>query len=292
LEDAFTDRDAFEEATVAKWALSIALRASQGLLGLIITFLLVMRSNAVLDLLLNFSAIEFVSNLDNVVFELASEGFLGMALKKKATSLSKKHYLNYSSTNSQAASIATVAYSAILFVAFYSGWLCIFVKQEKGEYLCDQIFAQFGDEVLRMLGTFSGLLHRQNKSFGDDGYFGSRLSYAPKTFSVDGGPLLAYCKTERRWTLSLHTNLTENDDPDPCNWLAASTESTAFNVLLTASSPWIVKTPKQRVLPLAQHFLGAISRSAGRFDRGLLRFRLSHWALRISWDMVYSLNSA
>jgi len=71
-----------------KWALSILLRGSEGLLGLFVTFLLVMQSNNVLDLLLNFSAMEFVTLLDDVIFALTSEGFLGRVLKKEATRLS------------------------------------------------------------------------------------------------------------------------------------------------------------------------------------------------------------
>jgi hypothetical protein len=78
---------------------------------------------------------------------------------------------------------------------------------------------------------------------------------------------LAYCETEKRWTLSQY-NGTETDH-DPCNWLAASTESTAFNVLSIASSPWIVKTPSKRVLPLAQHFLACCDEicASGDFNR-------------------------
>ena len=71
-----------------KWALSILLSGSEGLLGLFVTFLLVMQSNNVLDLLLNFSAMEFVTLLDDVIFALTSEGFLGRVLKKEATRLS------------------------------------------------------------------------------------------------------------------------------------------------------------------------------------------------------------
>ena len=81
-----------------KWALSILLRGSEGLLGLFVTFLLVMQSNNVLDLLLNFSAMEFVTLLDDVIFSLTSEGFLGRVLKKEATRLSgtvsRSKYLN------------------------------------------------------------------------------------------------------------------------------------------------------------------------------------------------------
>jgi hypothetical protein len=74
-EDSF--HDAFgHEASRSKWALSIVLRGLQGLLGLFVTFMLIMQSNTVLDLLLNFSAMEFVSLLDDVAFSMLSEGYL------------------------------------------------------------------------------------------------------------------------------------------------------------------------------------------------------------------------
>lgn len=57
----------FKGATFERWVLSIASRASEGLLGLFVTFLLIMRSSSVLDLLLNFLAVEFVTMLDDVV---------------------------------------------------------------------------------------------------------------------------------------------------------------------------------------------------------------------------------
>eukprot|EP00984_Skeletonema_dohrnii_P020446 scaffold9975_cov147-Skeletonema_dohrnii-CCMP3373.AAC.2 len=144
--------NAFKGATVAKWSISIVLRASQGLLGLSITFLLIMRSKSVLDLLLNFSAIEFVSMLDDVVFALASEGFLGRVVRKGSKAQSKQCYNTiHSSANLKAASVVTIAYFVILFTVFFAGWTYIFWKQEKGKYLCDEIFGQFGDDVLQML---------------------------------------------------------------------------------------------------------------------------------------------
>jgi hypothetical protein len=235
---------AFKGATVAKWTLSIVLRATEGLLGLFVTFLLIMRSSSVLDLLLNFLAIEFVTLLDDVMFALMSEGFIGRTLKKEATKLKNTFYhVSHRSMDSRNAFIVTVAYFVVLFTAFFAGWGVILSKQRNGAYTCHQLVAQFGDEMLPMLGTFSGLFFQHNKNF--DG----RLSYRDNR---DGGALLAYCHEEKRWTLSLITD----DVFEPCNWLAASSESRDFDVLTTASSPWIVRaSPTSRILPLTQHFL-------------------------------------
>jgi len=82
----------FPGSTKAKWVISIFLRGSEGILGLFVTFLLVMQSSTVLDLLLNFSAMEFVSLIDDVVFGLTTEGFFGRAMKKEAKFVSHSKY--------------------------------------------------------------------------------------------------------------------------------------------------------------------------------------------------------
>mmetsp|Transcript_29784 Transcript_29784/g.50793 ORF Transcript_29784/g.50793 Transcript_29784/m.50793 type:complete len:1440 (-) Transcript_29784:34-4353(-) len=251
-------RDGFDEgglstvfpgATLWKWTLSIVLRASEGLLGLVITFLLIMRSSSVLDLLLNFSAIEFVTKLDNVVFELAKEGFLGHTLKKETQKLCRKsYYVNIQYANSYNAMWVSLGYFVLLFASFFAGWWIIRSKQNDGEYLCHQIFSQFGDEILPMLGTFTGLFYKHEKQ-----KFGDRASYRGTDVSdQEKGPLLAYCEDETRWTLSL----TEDGGVwNPCKWLAASSESESFDLLSTTSAPWVMNTPSNRAAPLTHHFL-------------------------------------
>lgn len=182
---------AFQGATVVKWILSIILRASQGCFGLFVTFLLIMQSSTVLELLLNFSAMEFVTLLDDVVFSLTSEGFLGKVLKEEAKRLSNTFYHvshHAAESDSRTAKFFTAAYFVVLFTIMYSGWGIIFAKQARGAYLCDEIFVQFGDELLPLLGTLTGLLHRRKLTFG------GRLSYRDDR---DGGPLLAYCLEDK-----------------------------------------------------------------------------------------------
>ena len=122
-------------------------------------------------------------------------------------------------------------------------------------YLCPQIFAEFGAEEVQvaMLSTFTGLFYLDATSFG------GRLGYYNYEYQVDvydqRRALLAYCQNEKRWTLSLHATNNDKDQDDPCNWIAASEESTDFDVLATANSQWVVKTQTKGVLPLSKHFL-------------------------------------
>jgi hypothetical protein len=234
--------DAFPGATKGKWFLSIVLRAIEGFLGLLLTFLLIMQSSTVLDLLLNFLAMEFVSQLDDAVFVLTREGFLSRTLMNEAKTLSNTYYhASHRSTESRFASFVMAAYFIAL-LTFFAAWVIIWRHQTSGKYLCQHIFGQFGDEVVPMLGTFTGLFSRHTQSFG------GRLSYRD---GQDGGALLAYCLEQKRWTLSLTT-----DNVEPCTWIAASDESIDFDVLTTANSQWVVRDGITKgILPLSQHFL-------------------------------------
>eukprot|EP00984_Skeletonema_dohrnii_P019471 scaffold9308_cov133-Skeletonema_dohrnii-CCMP3373.AAC.3 len=265
LRDGFDENlvNAHEGATKTKWILSIVLRGSEGLLGLFLTFLLIMQSSTVIDLLLNFLAMEFVGQLDDAVFVLTREGFLGKALQKEAKKVSCTFYnASHLSTESKTASFATFAYFGVLFAAFFAGWVTIFWKQVTGKYLCQDIFGEFSDELVPFLETYTGSFSRHEEIIGN------RLSYINYQGDGDEVAMLAYCLEQKRWTLSLATA-----NPDyyyyngekifydfeysinPCNWIAASDESTAFDVLETANSQWVVRTPEMGIVPLSRHFL-------------------------------------
>eukprot|EP00984_Skeletonema_dohrnii_P025011 scaffold14154_cov114-Skeletonema_dohrnii-CCMP3373.AAC.5 len=261
LRDGF-DQDlpkAFEGTTKAKWILSILLRAFVGMFGLFLTFLLIMQSTDVINLLLNFLAMEFVSQLDDLVFVLTREGFFGRRLQKEAKKLSNTFYrVSHLSADSRTASIVTKVYFIFLFTVMFAAWGYIVWNQKNGKYMCPQIFAQFGDEVAPMLGTFSGFFFLRNqrdyliehrwKQYVE----GYRLSYTDE----QGRVLLSYCNREKRWTLSLTDGYYRN----PCVWIAASDQTIDdFDVVKTVNSQWVVRTPTKHkvgnIVPLSQHFL-------------------------------------
>ena len=237
-------RDGFDEAGLAqvfrgarfwKWSLSIGLRASEGLLGLIIAFLLIMKSPSVLELLLNFSAIEFVTMLDDTVFELVKEGFFGREMKKEAKRLIRKTYfVSRDCANSKSAFRVSILYFVVLFLSFFGSWATIASQQNRGFYFCDVISSQFSDEVLSI--PSQGFYKRQ------EGTIGGRITYR----HFDEGLLFAYCESEKRWTLSNVTDTDTNTTAwDPCkDWLAASSKSVGADsrtLLESASFPWLVK---------------------------------------------------
>ena len=238
----------FQGASFWKWSLSIGLRASEGLLGLIIAFLLIMQSDDVLELLLNFSAIEFVTLLDDVVFELVREGFFGREMKKEAKRLSKMTYsVSQDCANSKSATVLSLLYFVVLFLTFFGSWGNIVSKQSRGFYFCDIISSQFSDEVLSLSVSSKRFYRRQ------EGKKGGRSIYR----HVGTQELLfAYCEREKRWTLFI--NDTDTTEWDPCNgWLAASSTrvSADSSLLESASFPWLIKNQTTMTERVTAHLL-------------------------------------
>ncbi len=60
--------------------LSCTLRLIQGILGCLTGLLLVVSSNEVIDIVLNFTAVHFISEFDNMAYDLAKNGFYGKGL--------------------------------------------------------------------------------------------------------------------------------------------------------------------------------------------------------------------
>jgi len=70
------DGQRLRHATRTKWALSIALRLLDGLMSISANFVLLLQAPQVLSLLLNFAALQFLQDIDNVAFGLAEQGYI------------------------------------------------------------------------------------------------------------------------------------------------------------------------------------------------------------------------
>ena len=75
-------------ATWAKWVLSNFLRLIDGLLSLGVNFGVMLMTNTILGIFLNFAALHFLQFIDDVLYELAEKGFFGDTMEE-ATILSK-----------------------------------------------------------------------------------------------------------------------------------------------------------------------------------------------------------
>merc|ERR1712050_309389 len=77
-----------DERLMGKYLLRVVfpnlLKFVEGLLVHAVSFVLIVKSNNVIDLFKDFSAIQLVSVLDNAAFFLCHQGFLGKRIKDRA----------------------------------------------------------------------------------------------------------------------------------------------------------------------------------------------------------------
>ena len=70
----------FPHATKLWWWITDLMRFSEGALAIVVTFLFIVRSTEVLDLFLNFAAVQFVGELDGIGFIFAQKGMYSIYL--------------------------------------------------------------------------------------------------------------------------------------------------------------------------------------------------------------------
>jgi len=87
-------------ATKAKCIFSYVLRSADGMISLILNYLIMMQTNNVLAIFLNFAALQFLQGIDDVFFDLMEQGFFGdhmevdckLVKKVKFAKLDKNHW--------------------------------------------------------------------------------------------------------------------------------------------------------------------------------------------------------
>ena len=140
--------------TPFKFALSNVMRFVAGNLGIVSSFVLVIYAPEVVDLLLNFTAIEFVATLDDSAFQLASKGFFGINLKKKAKQIEDYRYDFH--LRKKAVRFRFLVY--FLYVLLYAGaFVAVAVLQSKRQIgVENEVYVQFDDTYVSDLFGISG----------------------------------------------------------------------------------------------------------------------------------------
>ena len=216
-----------------RWFASLALRFCIGFSTIVVTFMLVSQSETVRDVMLDFTAIEFVSQLDEIVFILISFGFFGRKVKQY-TDLPLYDDRAMTRDNKMTAHIFRFKWmnkTVVFFFRTIAFWvnigllMYIAVRQYTGRYVPDTVLVQMGDDRDPLLSTYTGIYDLRRP----------RLGWI--TYSERGGSgLFAWCEEERAWTFL------KSDDLDcSTQWSIKSTEMANYADMLTiANDPWFV----------------------------------------------------
>lgn len=219
-----------------QWICAVALALLDALLGLFATFVLIVNSGTVLEVLLNFAAVEFVSQLDNTAFGLAEKGFLGTNNQEEAREIKGTEYTVRGKARVRRR-IRFVGMSLVLLVVGVS-WLVVYINQIQGRYAVGSIHVQFDDSTNPALATYNGFYNVNTNVRILPG--ATRFLYDEERSSGKGQ--FAFCRSSTRWVF-----LTARGS-DPCikgsNVLAQATKIRTFQLSDTGSLPWFATRPR------------------------------------------------
>jgi len=222
--------DVFPGFTVSRYITGNIFMLLQGLLGTIVAIQLIVYSDNIFDLLLNFTAVMFVSELDELVFFMARNGYLGVKAEKLAEDIQK---LEFGSQNKQGISgyMHTILFG-ILIIAAYIYFIVIVGFQAGNIYLPEYVKAEFGDSIDPTLGLYSGCY----KMIPGD-HLSSRVKYVQ--FQTERGQgRFIYCYGEiRSWSFS-PLYIPEDKACEDAVLRSAEERPTSFSLLDAKGDQW------------------------------------------------------
>ena len=186
------------------WLLSNFMRLLENLIGTVIIFVLIVKSENVITLLKDFTTMTFISQLDDNIFKMAEMKFLGKQLKDLSDTVKETEY--YPSNRKKLGNIKKCPNRALYFIIvlfpLYFCWAYFFLfPQFRQELVCQRIFIQIDDRYRTSLGYFTGhyRLDRtyRHSTVTDPGFFSP--AYVEEVFDSekygkgkDGEPLLGW----------------------------------------------------------------------------------------------------
>jgi hypothetical protein len=217
---------------------SSILRLSQGIAAVIVTLFLIVSTSNVIDIILNFTAINYISNLDDLGFEVIKWGKYGTKFKQEANRIETLPLPRcISKTHNNKRYVRSVIPIGVILMAV----LCIIIiLQEKNNVWVTEIFRVQFQNKEQGFQRYNGCYKMNETAIGrNDGY--RRKLYEGSEYNSESAKF-GYCMDERRWIL-LKVNGTRNID-DVCeagkygHELARSSKTDTFDVSTMFGKTW------------------------------------------------------
>lgn len=155
--------------TKYKYVCSAVTQICVGIFGIFITFVIIMQSEEVIDLLLNFTAMEFVASLDDAAFLLAWRGFFGRAQRETAIVVSQATYTP-KDKHKWLRKWPLFVVLCILMGFFF----LVNAMQDNRMFGDNEVYVQLHDDAIPWLATLSGMYTGCTLSVSDRGDLGDR----------------------------------------------------------------------------------------------------------------------
>ena len=150
-------------ATRSTWLMSSIFQLIVGILMTLVFFLLLVQSTSTIALMLNFAALAFVQEIDELAFQLGKNGYLGSSIAEDCDRVSEHKIPKQKRKHRRLRpAVFCVLLSALIIPYFY-----LTNKRWSGDFVCQSINLQFGDGFVFQYGYFSGMFEIQNyKTYG------------------------------------------------------------------------------------------------------------------------------
>jgi len=213
---------------------SCFLKGLQGTIAIFATLLLVMTSNTVVEIILNFTAVNFVSNIDDIAFT----GELGKPFKYEALKIERKTLPESMYRRSKHTHYSTVVGS--IFTVLFLLMLYVFICQKLVDIWKTPIFRVQFQEVTG-IQQYSGCfqLDKETSHFGRHNYHSWDNS---SDFSFNSS--FGYCRENRQWILYKG----DNPSTHPCDArkegseLARSSKTNDFDIATSFENSWVTSS--------------------------------------------------
>ncbi|CAB9516183.1 expressed unknown protein [Seminavis robusta] len=242
-------------ASYATWLVSCIAQLIAGLLLLVTIFILILQVDSVLDIMLNFAALEFMADIDDVAFSLAKSGFLGGSIQRAATGVTNfKVRKRPSSDQGFRQRSWKSGVFLLIIVVLVSAWATIVAFRSSGQYLCSTIMVNMGDDFVPSLGTFNGLYDLDPSALSGLEWRAEYVERRSIEIDTPGRGIFGYCSDIKAWTFRVESS-GSNEKGDPCNWISRSAETDTFDISETATIQWFVRDDTLREVVLEPFIL-------------------------------------
>jgi hypothetical protein len=224
--------------------LSCVLRGIQGYLAVFAVFLVVITTETVVDIVLNFTALNMISNFDDEAFSLARSGMFGMDLRRGAKRIEAERLPAWSKCKSKVRLYWNVVGStgAILFALLF---VVIFFQTSSKVWTTQKFRLGFRDEI--QLRDYSGCYQINNdRSMLSPQTRNTYNAYDRGNESLSSVSQFGYCEKDEHWVLFDYNEA--NSEPCKVKEIAHSSKTGDFDIATSFEEPWF--TPDDPFKPL------------------------------------------
>ena len=192
-------------------------------------------------MLLNFAALQFITEVDDVAFSLAKRGYFSATIQQTTEVVS-----NVTTPHTKGPWLRRIALGLIL-ATVLTGYSVMYGWQRNGTYLCNRMDIQFGDSAWTLLPLLSGVygLDKNRRING-------RFIYVDE---ASGSNVFMYCDNLKSWVFGWDEDEVFDEICEK-HWIMKSNpETTTFSIMDIPSADWLIRPQWSNATVPVDHFV-------------------------------------